>query len=73
MNRRKFSDKIASGVLLYAYKTYLKGKTERNCFLENFDIRIKLKRILTKKFFFAQTIFFLQFNVRSYYPVFAGN
>ena len=37
-NRPKFTDKIASGDSLYicTWNTYLKCKTERNCFLENF-------------------------------------
>ena len=57
--------------------TYLKCKTKRDCFLKTLDdIHLKLKPIITiyiyiYLYIFVQTIFFLQFQVRT--TVCAGN
>ena len=59
-NGPKFTDKIASGVLVYIYITYLKCKTEWNYFLENFRWHdVKLKQALTKKYIFCSNNLFL--------------
>ena len=62
-------DKIALKVLLLTYITNLKCKTEWNWLQENFRwYSSKLKQIIRKKYVFAQTLFFLQFNVRTCNP-----